>query len=214
MTMATLANGINHLYSAVANALSPAVPPSIDPVTAVFALAMATKFPLGSKPSLTNKCITYDLPGDDQAGIRAGKGVSHNDLGALITPLRLSIKFWKHLPAFQEMLQKSLEGLEMITKSYALNAKVYHSSHLLFGTLRDYSNIIKEALQNPIEISADQFTEVELRIKGLWNENTINICQSAYTESDHLATLQSAIDTQQLKYVTLLSTLQRGTQSE
>lgn len=167
----------------------------IDPVAAIFCLAMANLYEARSKPSLMNSELSYDPPSTTQFADRERKQVSAENLGSLSEPIQLLRRYWGNSNEdINFMVQEAVKGLDVIKATY----NYLPESSTVQNTIA-YCRLL---LLSPHVENTTPLTPEEERFKNLWFTSTIKNAKDQYAIGK-LPMLKQIVDAQQKTYYSM-----------
>ena len=125
----------------------------MDPLSCMIRLAILYFKPEGTKISIHNNKITYQVPSLLQGPIRWSNGDNRNDLHNLFVPISLACEIYNPSEnrEIYEMYNYTVHGLQKLKKSYSKHSE----SNLVIHCLNHYIDTINEHLIiSPTESSA------------------------------------------------------------
>ena len=174
----------------------------LDPVCAVFALAMANRYDIGAKPAFTNKDISYTKVLDPlaQAAERERINVGRDDLYRLEAPIVLAIKLWGQNNDFVYMMNEALKGVDRISATYSHDPDNY----TIAPTLHRYKDFFERAIATQTQAPVESLNPQEQAIKRLWTESFLTAVRGTYDQTNQLEAYRVQLNTQQKNYITLV----------
>lgn len=145
----------------------------LEPLSSIFRLILLKYKPRGTKISICNNSIRYNLPGYSQGLMRNINGDAREDLHNLYNPLMKSLEWFPvkkdENTLFTYYYNESIRGLNLLLESYEKETIIYH-------TINHYIKMIKDSL-NSKEIETLDIEESPLleKIKDFWKTEEINI---------------------------------------
>jgi hypothetical protein len=173
----------------------------LEPLSTLMRLAILSKKPIGTKPSIINNSMGLDEPSYDQ-GLKRGK-VGHEDVGYLSTPIGRACEWWGY------ELDKDLEVFFADAESGIKNLRVTYSKYTgttLDGCLEGYEckirNIVK-LYKGDLHEEPTEMVALAKKIKELWPKALIKAANTHYTCGQY-ETLNKMLDEQEARYVGIL----------
>lgn len=196
-------------YFRVSNSLFDSETLNMDPVCAVFALAMANRYPVGSKPSFSNYEICYDDGRDlvKQAASREAKQVGRDDMGLLTDSITLAIQFWGQNNDFVYMMEEACKGIKTIAATYGVvlePSSSHKDTSILKPVLTLFKKLLEEAIANQTQLADNALSPHNQQIKALWKDTFITAVRRTYDEPTQLEAFKTQLKTQQEAYRTLM----------
>lgn len=171
----------------------------LDPVATICMLAFGALEELdNAKPSVNGHRFYFDKPGVLQGATRTYHIASHDDVGRLVSCIKLFIKHWEPKPESELyfIVTIALKGLENI-------AKTYHNEYATVDTTLDaYKDYLtrwqKEAWREPLSVTCEE-RELITKIKGIWDDAQLKLVWQ-FLQSSSVLQLQLLLDERDQHY--------------
>lgn len=146
----------------------------LDPLTCVIRLGVLSFKPVGTKISINQNKISYNVPNFFQGTLRWTYGDNRNDLHNLFKPLLYSTQWYDmEDPIILNLFTFAISGLEKLKLSYSSNSIICHSIDHYIDVIKKYKN-----KDNDTENS----NELYKKLKTLWSSSQISIINSLLGE--------------------------------
>lgn len=169
---------INRLYPENKNII-------LEPLSSIFRLILLKYKPDGTKISITNNSIKYNIPGYSQGLMRNINGDAREDLHNLYNPLMKSIEWFPidkedNSEMYKYYYNESIKGIKLLLKSYEKETIIHH-------TLNHYVKMIEDCLISK-EIDKLDIEESPLleKMKDFWEKEEIDIIYQLFLLIDKL----------------------------
>ena len=116
----------------------------LEPLNCIIKLGLLTLKCEGTKLSIYNNSILFNIPWAFQGTLRWKNGDNRNDLHNLFEPLKKAIEWYHPLlnPNIRILFIKGIDGLKILETTYKLETE----SSLIIHTINHYINILEQAL--------------------------------------------------------------------
>ena len=123
----------------------------LEPLTVIFRLSLLQYKDKGTKISIRDNSIQYQLPTYDQGLIRMIEGDTREDLHNLYHPLLKCIE-WYPYESYQFIYDECIIGLNILNSVYDRNSTIRHtiSHYISVIQMNECENIIEDVDINPI----------------------------------------------------------------
>tara|TARA_B110000208_G_C11677816_1_gene397626 strand:+ start:215 stop:829 length:615 start_codon:yes stop_codon:yes gene_type:complete len=136
----------------------------LEPISTIFRLALLQYKDKGTKLSVMNNSIRYQLPSYDQGILRMLSGDCREDLHNLYHPILKAID-WYEYNEYQYLYDECILGLDLLNNVYEENSTIRHtiSHYIAVIQMNDNEDYRKDTKFNPIIDS----------LKEIWSEAEI-----------------------------------------
>jgi hypothetical protein len=136
----------------------------LEPISTIFRLALLQYKDKGTKLSVMNNSIRYQLPSYDQGILRMLSGDCREDLHNLYHPILKAID-WYEYTEYQYLYDECILGLDLLNNVYEENSTIRHtiSHYIAVIQMNDNEDYRKDTKFNPIIDS----------LKEIWSEAEI-----------------------------------------
>ena len=143
----------------------------LEPLSSIFRLILLNFKPVGTKISIINNSIKYNLPGFSQGILRNINGDGREDLHNLYNPLMKSLEWYSIEKNKNEIYiyyyEKSIQGLQSLLASYGKDTIIHH-------TINHYIKMIQDTLklQNIDKLDIEESPLLD-NMKDFWKEEEV-----------------------------------------
>ena len=143
----------------------------LEPLSSIFRLILLNFKPVGTKISIINNSIKYNLPGFSQGILRNINGDGREDLHNLYNPLMKSLEWYSIEKNKNEIYinyyEKSIQGLQSLLESYGKDTIIHH-------TINHYIKMIQDTLklQNIDKLDIEESPLLD-NMKDFWKEEEV-----------------------------------------
>ena len=136
----------------------------LEPLTVIFRLSLLQYKDKGTKISIRDNSIQYQLPTYDQGLIRMIEGDTREDLHNLYHPILKCIE-WYSYESYQFIYDECIKGINILNNNYDNNSTIKH-------TLNHYIDVIKN--NNNTNISrCIEINPVIDSLKEIWTHSEV-----------------------------------------
>ena len=143
----------------------------LEPLSSIFRLILLNFKPVGTKISIINNSIKYNLHGFSQGILRNINGDGREDLHNLYNPLMKSLEWYSIEKNKNEIYiyyyEKSIQGLQSLLESYGKDTIIHH-------TINHYIKMIQDTLklQNIDKLDIEESPLLD-NMKDFWKEEEV-----------------------------------------
>lgn len=142
----------------------------LEPLTVIFRLSLLQYKDTGTKISIRDNSIQYQLPTYDQGLIRMIEGDTREDLHNLYHPILKCVE-WYSYENYQFIYDECIKGINILNSNYDSNSTIKHTLNHYIDVIKNNKNINKEIIEiNPVIDSLKEiwtYSEVQSAISLL-----------------------------------------------
>lgn len=143
----------------------------LDPFSCILKLGILFYKPLGTKLSITNNSIQYNVPSLYQGVLRTYTGDSRDDLHNICYPIMMALNWYsKEDEKFKFFYKQCVLGLSYLKNNYDRNSLTNHTISHYIELISNNSNEVKPISGTPIINS----------LKDFWKKEEIDIIYTLF----------------------------------
>ena len=138
----------------------------LEPLSTVLKIAILKHKDEGTKISISDNTISYNVPSTMQGVLRNWRGDNREDLHNICNPLTQALLWYpKDEPLYAFLYESCIQGLQTLKEVYEENSTIHH-------TIQHYIGLI-EGTTSPKEPQSENPLIEELR--GFWTDDEVKV---------------------------------------
>lgn len=146
----------------------------LDPMSCIVRLALLNFKDKGTKISITNNRIYYQLPNVFQGTVRWTNGDNRNDLHNLCNPIEKAIEWYRpdKNESIRVIFEYAIRGLKKLKKAYTMGDKKIGDSSLICHSLNHYIFLLQSAVSENESERLDKLKSDNNQLRTIWESNS------------------------------------------